>query len=131
MKTTSQKIKSFQCKTDCLNSWNTSYTVSASTASFYEVLSITRLGICHLGSDFWVMDLNKSSLQMAAFHNCIQFQESCYLILLLFSGKFYFQISFSLCFFFIPFHYLSRGRNQDKYFWNNNNTNCICILLKL
>lgn len=62
--------------------------VSASTASFYEVLSITHLGICHLRSDFWVMDVNKSSLQKAAFHNCIQFRECCYLILLLFLVNF-------------------------------------------
>lgn len=62
--------------------------VSASTVDFYEVPSITHLGICHLRSDFWVMDVNKSAPQMATFHNCIQFWECCYLILLLFLVNF-------------------------------------------
>lgn len=95
MKTTSQKIKSFSVKNRLFKQLKYFLHVSASTVDFYEVLSITHLGICHLWSDFWVMNVNKSALQMATFHNCIQFWECCYLILLLslvnFISKFHFH----------------------------------------
>lgn len=95
MKTTSQKIKSFSVQNRLFKQLKYFLHVSASTVYFYEVLSITHLGICHLRSDFWVMDVNKSSLQMATFHNCIQFWECCYLIFLLilvnFISKFHFD----------------------------------------
>lgn len=88
MKTTIQKIKSFSVKNRLFKQLKYFLHVSASTVDFYEVLSITHLGICHLRSDFWVMDANKSALQMATFHNCIQFWECCYLIVLLFLVNF-------------------------------------------
>lgn len=95
MKTTIQKIKSFSVKNRLFKQLKYFLHVSVSTVDFYEVLSITHLDICHLRSDFWVMDVNQSALQMATFHNCIQFWECCYLILLLllvnFISKFHFH----------------------------------------
>lgn len=88
MKTTSQKIKSFSVQNRLFKQLKYFLHVSASTVDFYEVLSVTHLGICHLRSDFWVMDVNKSALQMATFHNCIQFWECRYLILLPFLVNF-------------------------------------------
>lgn len=88
MKTTSQKIKSFSVQNRLFKQLKYFLHVSVSTVGFCEVQSITHWGICHLWSDFWVMDVNKSALQMATFHDCIQFWECCYLIVLLFLVNF-------------------------------------------